>query len=137
MGNICVCIKKSNTPEILSAPTNKTLYYQEDNLEFNRTTEFYKDNKENNSEDKNFIIKSKAANQTSGNINENNKLNHINGNHHEKNLNDNYEAPVLKENYMDYAMDFFDEINKYRGNPKLFMDLIRKYPSKSLINYVK
>lgn len=136
MGNSCVCIKKSNTPEILSAPANKSLYYQEDNFEFNKTTEFYRDNKENKFEENNLMLKSKAANSAQVN-NEKNKQNHFNGNGIDKNFNgdikDTYEVPVLKENNMDYAMDFFDEINKYRANPKLFMDLIRKFPSKYLL----
>lgn len=34
-----------------------------------------------------------------------------------------------KDDYLAYAMDLFDEVNKYRVNPELFVDLVRKYPS--------
>ena len=37
--------------------------------------------------------------------------------------------PGLNENYMEYAMDFFDEVNKYRCNSDLFVDLKKKNPS--------
>jgi hypothetical protein len=37
-----------------------------------------------------------------------------------------------KEDYLYYAMDLFDEINKYRADTGLFVDLMRKYPSDNL-----
>lgn len=39
------------------------------------------------------------------------------------------EEAMLVENYMDYSMDFFDEINKYRSDSDLFVQLKNRYPS--------
>lgn len=43
------------------------------------------------------------------------------------------DSAQMKENFLDYAMDLFDQINKYRINPNLFNTLSKKYSSKKII----
>jgi hypothetical protein len=132
MGNSCVCFNRQNkweTPEIFTA--------LKENIEPSRSlymNDTYCSNY-NEQAEKEIVEKSKVAATTSYN-NNNHFLEEIksfdtnlveSAFNHDIKVNDPF---PIRDNYMDFAMDLFDEINKFRTNPQLFVGLIEKYPSK-------
>lgn len=135
MGNNCVCLNKQEkweTPEILTP--SKEEFEPSKSIYNNDTYENYKEQAEKES-----VEKSKVANIIAQNNNNNNFLEEIKS-FDRTSMEENFTRdtktfdPVLtKVNHMDFAMDLFDEINRFRANPDLFVELMEKYPSIFLI----
>jgi len=128
MGNNCICFDKSKTPEIFTL--SKTTA---DNMKFdrNKTSDIYGDYKESIDYEK--FGKSKASNyEDTGplNIDQDLKMKVKSSAQANENSDTNNaeETPILRENFMDFSMDLFDEINKYRKNPDMFFDLTKTHP---------
>ena len=119
MGNIeCKCLKEIQQNEIITK--NKTKEEEEYNQRY------YQNYPKNNNNILSTQIKNSEENPTKAkaknNKNNNNENENDNQNSQQKNSNDNL-------TFMDYAMDFFDEVNKYRCNTDLFKNLKEKFSS--------
>ena len=127
MGNIdCKCLKEFQQKEII---TNKDQNMYSTNENFAESSEFKRVETINKKEKENTnIIKAKAKNLTTPGGEKNNQKEEEEEEEEEEIEIEN--PPMLNENCMDYAMDFFDEINKYRCDSDLFIDLKRRFPSK-------
>lgn len=151
MGNNCICLKNTGslseifTPAKTEAAENNSSVYCYKSSEINRKQ---KDNKAEaedtsikESQNDQSIIKAKAApapeNQEAS-VNyktEDNNNNKSFDRAMTKDTKEFYDEPPQlvqfpsKEDYLDYAMDLFDQVNKYRADPELFADLMKKYPS--------
>merc|ERR1712032_306054 len=117
-GNIdCKCLKENQQKELITVKGEESLYTN--------------DLKNTQLEDEN-IIRAKAQNFiTPG------PGNQVDENSHNSEEDDIEIPPILNENYMDYAMDFFDEINKYRCDSELFNELKKRNPTISINNATK
>jgi hypothetical protein len=94
---------------------------------------------EYNNSNNNILIKGKGQNSFTPFReeeiiqNQNKNKNYININNFNSNNNNqikSYSEENNYYNYMDFAMDFFDEINKYRCDSDLFLDLKKRFPCK-------
>lgn len=149
MGNNCLCFKKNETEEIFTA--SKTEAENKATIDYyNKTTEANKDNfqilSENAEENilktkPEIIIKSKAVPKPEQINNEASIDNYSDENNKSldremtKDTKEYIEEPPQliqfpnKEYYLEYAMDLFDELNKYRVDCQLFYKLMEKHPS--------
>jgi len=148
MGNNCICQKHSDSAEIYTP--KKTEFVNFVTLDCcTKTIEASKDAKDfsaegeetlNNKKSGVLNVKAKsapAANKTKeSSVNnfsdENNKSSNFVLTDYTKEYSEEASRLVQfpsKEDYLNYAMDLFDEINKFRADTGLFVDLMRKFPS--------
>ena len=131
MGNNCVCLNKQNKWENQEIYTpSKTELEPITNLYYNKTFEDFKEQTGNEIVEKSKAAATLAAEYTNKNFLEEIKSSNV------KSVEDAFtrdtkafEPPALRMSYMEFAMDLFDEINKLRANPNLFIGLMEKYPS--------
>lgn len=130
MGNInCICLeklKKNENQEIYTP--SKTEHEPISSTFYNKTFENYHEQA-----GKEIAEKSKAAATLAAQNQNKNFLEEI------KSFDANsvaftrdskaFEGPVLRTSHMELAMDLFDELNKFRANPDLFVELMERYPS--------
>lgn len=132
MGNNCVCLKqlnKSENPEIYTP--SKTEFDPITSSFYNKTFENVAAHVEIETQAKS---KAAAANLFSSISNNQDKFHSL---EEMKSLEAaltrdtklQYNSPGLRNSHMEFAMDLFDEINKLRANPDLFVELMEKYPS--------
>ena len=125
MGNIgCKCFKNNESNDIVTKKED-TMYSTKSHMAVG-TTEF---NSSQNDIYENKLVRAKAQNNITPGGNE--EFDHKTP----KSEEELETPPLLNENYMDYAMDLFDEINKYRCDSDLFIDLKKRNPS-NLINII-
>jgi hypothetical protein len=138
MGNInCQCIKQFQENELLSSNKKEkenNMYTTNDNNNFAESRNFNRTNSEKIQDkdqdqvkyydtNNNIISKSKGQNLLTP-LPEEEKNN-------QNNNKDNKIIPFSNNynNYMEFSMDFFDEINKYRSDSDLFINLKKRFPS--------
>ena len=127
MGNIdCKCLKEYQEKEIVT--TKGDSYYTTTNNFGNTQAAQAEDNNIDRAKAQNFITpKPEKENNTESKAESfvaykpETHVNQISQSFEEEEIIE--IPPILNENYMDYTMDFFDEINKYRCESDLFIDL--------------
>ncbi len=147
MGNSCHCIKNTDSLTELFTSSNKNK--KTPSIDRYNTSDLYHENNNYTAQaeevlaklKKDVIVKAKATPTLSCNKEssvhnkfEDTNWSSVNAGTRSTNTKSFYEEPPAlvqfsaKEDYLDYAMDLFEEVNKYKINSELFNHLKNKYP---------